>query len=121
MASPGIAIFGSREALGARNLDTLRRRTRFEERADSFRQEVDASPPPVEANFPGELVDDQLRLMFLCCHEALPRASRVALTLKIASGFGTAEIAAAFRSSETTIENARSRASWKTRISSGRV
>ena len=58
-----------------RAIDTLRRRSRFEERADTFAHAAEAAPPE-SANFPGELVDDQLRLMFLCCHEALPRTSR---------------------------------------------
>jgi RNA polymerase sigma-70 factor (ECF subfamily) len=43
-----------------------------------------------------EIEDDRLRLMFTCCHPALPLASRVALTLRTVSGLTVAEIAAAF-------------------------
>ena len=44
------------------------------------------------------LDDDQLGMMFLTCHPALPRESRVALTLKVVGGFGVGEIARAFLS-----------------------
>jgi RNA polymerase sigma-70 factor (ECF subfamily) len=39
--------------------------------------------------------DDELAMVFMCCHPALPRAGRVALTLKTVGGFGVEEIAAA--------------------------
>jgi RNA polymerase sigma-70 factor, ECF subfamily len=47
--------------------------------------------------------DDQLRLIFTCCHPALPPESQVALTLKLIAGFSTEEIARAFLCPETTI------------------
>jgi RNA polymerase sigma-70 factor (ECF subfamily) len=47
--------------------------------------------------------DDQLRLIFTCCHPALPLESQVALTLKVIAGFTTEEIARAFVCPETTI------------------
>jgi RNA polymerase sigma-70 factor (ECF subfamily) len=47
--------------------------------------------------------DDQLRLIFTCCHPALPLESQVALTLKLIAGFTTEEIARAFVCPETTI------------------
>ncbi|PZS03290.1 MAG: sigma factor, ECF subfamily protein, partial [Candidatus Chloroheliales bacterium] len=50
-----------------------------------------------------ELYDDQLRMMFTCCHPALSREARVALTLKTLGGFGVSEIARAFLHPETTI------------------
>ena len=42
------------------------------------------------------LGDDELAMMFMCCHPSLPHAGRVALTLKTVGGFGVGEIAAAF-------------------------
>jgi RNA polymerase sigma-70 factor (ECF subfamily) len=48
-------------------------------------------------------VDDELALMFLCCHPSLPRAAQVALTLKTASGFTAQQIALALLSDERTI------------------
>jgi RNA polymerase sigma-70 factor (ECF subfamily) len=47
--------------------------------------------------------DDQLRLIFTCAHPALPRASQVALTLKVVVGLTTEEIARAFVSEEPAI------------------
>jgi RNA polymerase sigma-70 factor (ECF subfamily) len=48
-------------------------------------------------------LDDELRLIFLCCHPALARAAQIALTLRIGYGFGTGQIARAFLSDERTI------------------
>lgn len=47
--------------------------------------------------------DDQLRLIFTCCHPALNRAAQVALTLKLLGGLSTAEIARAFLVPEPTM------------------
>jgi RNA polymerase sigma-70 factor (ECF subfamily) len=55
-----------------------------------------AAPPTPE-------IDDELRLIFLCCHPDIPRAAQIALTLRIAFGFTTAQIARAFLSDERTI------------------
>ena len=50
------------------------------------------------------LRDDQLGMMFLTCHPALPRESRVALMLKIVGGFSVGEIARAFLAQEAAIQ-----------------
>ena len=47
--------------------------------------------------------DDELRLIFTCCHPVLTLESQVALTLKVVAGFSTEEIARAFLSPEKTI------------------
>jgi RNA polymerase sigma-70 factor (ECF subfamily) len=47
--------------------------------------------------------DDRLRLIFTCCHPALPLDGRVALTLRTVAGLTTAEIARAFLVSESTM------------------
>ena len=49
-----------------------------------------------------EEMDDQLAMMFLCCHPAIPREQRIALTLKTVGGFGAGEIARAFLIREPT-------------------
>jgi RNA polymerase sigma-70 factor (ECF subfamily) len=54
--------------------------------------------PPVE-----EIPDERLRLIFTCCHPALPFPARVALTLRTLAGLTTAEIARAFLTAETTM------------------
>jgi predicted RNA polymerase sigma factor len=53
--------------------------------------------------FSQEVDDERLALIFVCCHPALPRPASVALTLKVVCGFGVAEIARAFLSTETAI------------------
>ena len=48
-------------------------------------------------------VDDELAMMLMCCHPALPRPARVALTLKTVGGFSVEEIAAAFLARPATV------------------
>jgi RNA polymerase sigma-70 factor (ECF subfamily) len=55
-----------------------------------------------EADVSG-IPDDRLRLIFTCCHPALPMEARVALTLKTLGGLTTAEIARAFLVAEPTM------------------
>jgi RNA polymerase sigma-70 factor (ECF subfamily) len=65
-----------------------------------------ATPQAPDALLTSELPpldDDQLAMMFLTCHPALPQDSRVALTLKIVGGFSVAEIARAFLAHESAI------------------
>jgi RNA polymerase sigma-70 factor (ECF subfamily) len=57
--------------------------------------------------------DDRLRLIFTCCHPALPLAGRVALTLRSLAGLTTAEIARAFLVSEATMAKRLTRAKAK--------
>jgi RNA polymerase sigma-70 factor (ECF subfamily) len=51
----------------------------------------------------GPLTDDQLRLVFLCCHPALSVEAQIALTLRTVGGLTTPEIARAFLVAETTM------------------
>ena len=57
--------------------------------------------------------DDLLRLIFTCCHPALPIESRVALTLRAVAGLSTAEIARAFLVAEATMSQRLLRAKGK--------
>ena len=50
-----------------------------------------------------DLDDDVLRLMYIACHPLLPAESRVALSLRLVNGLGTAEIARAYLQPERTI------------------
>jgi RNA polymerase sigma-70 factor, ECF subfamily len=59
--------------------------------------------------------DDRLRLMFTCCHPALPLEAQVALTLRTLGGLSTREIARAFLASEPTIAQRLVRAKRKIR------
>lgn len=91
-----------------RALDLIRRRNReieLPEDTDPLLSSAWTRATRMEYLFlPHEIRDDQLRLMFTCCHPMLPQESRIALTLKTLCGLGTNEIARAFLTSEETIQ-----------------
>jgi RNA polymerase sigma-70 factor (ECF subfamily) len=68
--------------------------------------------PDGEDTGPG---DDQLRLIFTCCHPALSLESQVALTLRMVAGLTTREIARAFLAAESTMAQRLIRAKHKIR------
>ena len=76
-------------------IDAMRRRARFDgaERDLTLYIEAHISEAPEENE---EIEDDRLRLIFTCCHPALPAEGRVALTLREICGLTTEEIARAF-------------------------
>ncbi|HEU4724610.1 MAG TPA: sigma-70 family RNA polymerase sigma factor [Candidatus Eisenbacteria bacterium] len=65
---------------------------------------------PAAPRFAHELSDDQLALVFLCCHPRVPRAGRVALTLRAAGGFTAAEIARALLTTPQAVGQSLARA-----------
>jgi RNA polymerase sigma-70 factor, ECF subfamily len=82
-------------------IDTLRRRTRFNDSlAELSNPEQDT---PLEAMDDVEVEDDRLRLIFTCCHPALSPSTQVALTLREICGLKTEEIASAFLTAPPTI------------------
>jgi RNA polymerase sigma-70 factor (ECF subfamily) len=89
----------------ARNqaLDAVRRQQNFRSKEQDitafFELRSGTTPEPESVHFDDEIRDDQLRMIFACCHPDLPRESQVALTLKTLCGFGEEEIAAAFLTS----------------------
>jgi len=60
--------------------------------------------------------DEQLRLVFLCCHPALSLEAQVALTLRLVCGVATADIAAAFLVPEATMAARITRAKKKVTV-----
>ena len=83
-------------------LDILRREQRVLGDAVELIHQLGSDNVPIEL-LENDLHDDQLRMIFTCCHPALSRSARVALTLKTIGGFGVAEIARAFLTSESTV------------------
>jgi len=78
-----------------RAIDRIRRRSRFDP-LDTRRLPEEAAVEEA-AVWNGETIeDDQLRLVFTCCHPALPAEGRIALTLRSVCGLTTEEIARAF-------------------------
>jgi RNA polymerase sigma-70 factor (ECF subfamily) len=96
-----------------RALDRLRRRTN---EAIKLQEATALSTPtdPTETDDePGDIRDDRLRLIFTCCHPALPFEARIALTLRTLAGLSTAEIARAFLVPEATMAKRLVRAKHK--------
>lgn len=67
----------------------------------------------------GTVLDDRLRLMFICCHPALEREAQIALTLRLVCGISTGDIAQAFLVGKTTMAARITRA--KKKISAARI
>ncbi|MFF3984968.1 RNA polymerase sigma factor [Streptomyces sp. NPDC001797] len=105
-----------REAVGARKLREAAVLARDEGPYDPF----DPCDPFGESGEGGEgdgggVADDRLRLVFTCCHPALPIEARVALTLRTLAGLTTPEIARAFLVPEATMAQRLVRAKRKIR------
>lgn len=79
-------------------IDTIRRRARFDASHDDIVDVMYKGSASVEFAYSeaDDVEDDRLRLIFTCCHPALPRDARVALTLREVCGLTTEEIARAF-------------------------
>ena len=82
----------------ARNkaIDRIRRRANFEEKLESYVSSGlvrTIEEPDYDTD---EIPDERLRLIFTCCHPALPIEAQVALTLRTLGGLETDEIARAF-------------------------
>lgn len=75
-------------------IDTLRRRARFDAAQEHLADELENRGDSADREAAVE--DDQLRLIFTCCHQALAPEARVALTLREVCGLTTEEIARAF-------------------------
>lgn len=83
-------------------IDTLRRRARFDRHTADLAARLDGAVDPADLDAAG-LVDDRLRLVFTCCHPALPPDAQVALTLREVCGLGTETIARAYLVPASTI------------------
>jgi predicted RNA polymerase sigma factor len=82
-----------------RALDVVRRDARFREKENEIVAAIQSHPALSSAEgalMPEEIRDDQLRLIFACCHPALPGEARVALTLKTLCGLALAKSRARF-------------------------
>lgn len=106
----------------ARNLaiDALRRQRRHAARvaSNSMSAGLAAASEMARLEAAQEIADDQLRMLTLCCHPALPPESQVALSLKMLSGFSAAEIARALLTSEANAEKRLVRAKARLRTES---
>jgi RNA polymerase sigma-70 factor, ECF subfamily len=95
-------------------IDAMRRRARFDgaQKDLALSMEARISEAPEEDE---EIDDDRLRLIFTCCHPALPPEGQVALTLREICGLTTEEIARAFLVTPATLAQRIVRAKTKIR------
>lgn len=96
-------------------IDAIRRRARFDASQTELADRLASEATDAEPRAPGEIEDDRLRLIFTCCHPALPADAQVALTLREVCGLTTEEIARAFLTAPPTLAQRIVRAKAKIR------
>ena len=98
-----------------RATDTVRRSARGHELMRVVAHSTDATEDPIEtwAEDDATMRDDQLRLIFTCCHPSLRLEHQVALTLRLVGGLDTADIARAFLVTEAAMAKRLTRAKYK--------
>jgi RNA polymerase sigma-70 factor (ECF subfamily) len=100
-------------------IDAMRRRARFDASLEDLPQQPTGPAFEPEEWDAQSVEDDRLRLIFTCCHPALPPDAQIALTLREVCGLTTEEIARSFLSSAPTIAKRIVRA--KTKIRDARI
>ena len=75
-------------------IDKIRRRARFDAAQSELLRQIEETMEDAPEDH--EIADDQLRLIFTCCHPALSAEAQLALTLREVCGLKTEEIARAF-------------------------
>ena len=72
--------------------------------------DLDEAATSPTTHFPDEVRDDLLRMLFVCCDDAIPRESRIVLALKTLCGFSTQEIALRLFTSDANVHKRLQRA-----------
>ncbi len=96
-------------------IDALRRRARFDASQAAFAEQLHANATDADVRVGEGVEDDRLRLIFTCCHPALPPDAQAAMTLREVCGLTTEEIARAFLTAAPTIAQRIVRAKAKIR------
>src|SRR5581483_7275705 len=96
-------------------IDGIRRRARFDASVAELAARLELEPPDAGPGDGEDVEDDRLRLIFTCCHPALPPEAQVALTLREVCGLRTEEIARAFLVAAPTVAQRIVRAKAKIR------
>jgi RNA polymerase sigma-70 factor (ECF subfamily) len=97
-------------------IDGMRRRARFDASLTELARHLEThASDDGEPEDDESVEDDRLRLIFTCCHPALPREAQVAMTLREVCGLTTEEIARAFLTKPATIAQRIVRAKAKIR------
>ncbi len=100
-------------------IDALRRHARFDTSLDDVAERLDHETQLAGPQNDEDIEDDRLRLIFTCCHPALPPDARMALTLREVCGLTTEAIAHAFLTTPSTLAQRIVRA--KAKIRDGRI
>ena len=98
-----------------KGVDAIRRRARRDAKLPELAERILASKIAEAEPDDAAIDDDQLRLIFTCCHPALAFESQVALTLREVCGLRTEEIASAFLTASSTMAQRIVRAKAKIR------
>jgi RNA polymerase sigma-70 factor (ECF subfamily) len=96
-------------------IDAMRRRARFDASQAELAERLEAEAIHTTPAGAEDIEDDRLRLIFTCCHPALPPDAQVALTLREVCGLTTEEIARAFLTAPPTLAQRIVRAKAKIR------
>ena len=96
-------------------IDGIRRRARFDASQHRLVEQFDREEAGPSVGDDDTVEDDQLRLIFTCCHPALPPEGQIALTLREVCGLTTEEIARAFLAPAPTVAQRIVRAKSKIR------
>ena len=86
-------------------IDAVRRNRLLSDKSDAIVRELSlsASVPTDNPDLEEQLRDDELRMIFMCCHPDISQESSVALSLKTVGGFSVREIARAFLAEDAAI------------------
>ncbi len=96
-------------------IDAMRRKAKYDSSLDNVADSLEAETIDLPAQIDKSIHDDELRLIFTCCHPALSPEARVALTLREVCDLTTEEIAHAFLTTPTTLAQRIVRAKSKIR------
>ena len=99
-----------------KGIDRIRVRRRSSPLDDDLAEQLPAETEDLAAMLDTEVEDDRLRLIFTCCHPALPPDARIALTLREVCGLTTEEIARAFLTAPSTLAQRIVRAKNKIKV-----
>jgi RNA polymerase sigma-70 factor (ECF subfamily) len=86
-----------------KGIDAIRRRARLDASLGAVARRVEEVADANALRDDQDIEDDRLRLIFTCCHPALPQSTQVALTLREVCGLTTEEIARALLTSPSTV------------------
>ncbi len=86
-----------------KGIDAVRRRARLDASLSDVARRLERVGGANAARDDQDIEDDRLRLIFTCCHPALPQSTQVALTLREVCGLTTEEIARALLTSPSTV------------------